>query len=469
VSKAKVYDRRGAVDNRPIEQQGIDPWEKDEAMYARLIERKDRFKRYWAGTDEFEPALFNTLDDAEELREMATDPMLYFVTGVTMERAELIALRIQCKDEHEVWLKARPAKDPKDPVRVQFMEPLFSIGVKEPTDWNVWVKVIPLPHADWEHVSEFKMPRWGDLSVNLTEGQQADVKRESNGSRLKEEELAMDFRSPSKFLLDEALFITVDFELPNVPEDVVKWLDETAWPTHDKLRERLLKWIAHLVHWKAPGMDNRRREVKAIRRAFQARMLNRLWGKFWHYWMTKCEEMKPTGKRPMTNRQLASIKALFEQMKATLNLDKPEIKFWARVHCRKCETQFNRLLPLSYEPQYDRIEDGGEVNGAIETSNHTIIKCNTCEAKAGQVLWFEEHSVIMERGVPDWFEIAQDLKEKIAALYGAVNLSDHGTPVDLEEIKPLENRLHFIEHMYIKIPADQLLWGEYDAIDERFI
>jgi hypothetical protein len=457
--KVTIYDRRGAVDDRPIEKQGLDPWDESNRAYAQLIEKQARRDRYWNGLEEFEPALFNTLDDADELREMAADPMLMFVTGVTMERAELIALRMRCKTEHEVWLKARPARKPKEPVRLQFMEPLYSIGVKEPTDWNVWVKVIPLPHADWEHVSEFKMPRYGDLSVNLTEGEQMEVKRESGGSRLKEEELAMDFRSPSKFLLDEALFITVDFELPNVPEDVIKWLEETAWPNHDAMRGRLEAWINHLVHWKAPGMDNRRREVKAVRRAFQARMLNVLWGKFWAWWTQQCEVMKPTGRRPMTNRQLASIKAMFEQMKSTLNLHKPDIKFWARVHCTHCETQFNRLLPLSYEPE--RAEGEDDIESLIETSNHEPVKCGACKQHAGVVLWFEEHSVIKERGKPDWFEIAQDLKEKIAALYKVA--------ADIDEIKPLENRLHYIEHMHIKIPADQLLWGEHDAFDARFI
>lgn len=461
-AKVTIYDRRGAVDDRPIAMQGIDPWDEAEAAYAKLIAQRDKRRRYWEGEDEFEPALFNTLDDGDDLREMATDPMLYFVTGVLIERADLENLRRTCKDEHEVWIKARPVKDPdkaKDPVSLRFIEPLYSIGVKEATDWNAWVKVVPLPHADWSHV-EWKMENFGDNSLNLTHGEQEEVRRASGGSRLKEEELAMDFRTSSKFLLDEALFITVDFELPNVPEDVVKWLDETAWPNHDRFRERLTAWITHLVHWKVPGKDNRRKEVKAIRRAFQARMLNRLWGKFWHWWIRKCDEMKPTGKRPMTNRQLASIKALFEQMKATLNLNAPLIRFWARVHCTHCSAQFNRLLPLSYEPEHERIEDGGDIESLIETSNHEPVKCGACKQHAGVVLWFEEHSVIKERGETDWFEVAQDLKEKIAALYKVA--------ADLEEVRPLENRLMFIEHMYIKIDADQLLWGEHDAIDERF-
>lgn len=463
--KVTIYDRRGAVDDRPTEQQGIDPWLEDQRAFNKHLKARDKRRRYWEGLEEFEPALFNTLDDAEELRELAADPHYMFVTSVLMERMDYLRLCAEHRnDMHQVWIKARPCKDPKkakDLVRVRFMEPLYSIGVKEPTDWNVWVKVVPLPHADWEHVSEFKMPRFGDLSVNLTEGEQMEVKRESGGSRLKEEELAMDFRSPSKFLLDEALFITVDFELPNVPQAVVDWLEETAWPNHDAFRERLEKWIAHLVHWKAPGRDNRRKETKAIRRAFQARMLNVLWGKFWNWWTVHCEAMKATGKRPMTNRQLASIKAMFEQAKATLNLPKPVIKFWARVHCTNCETQFNRLLPLSYEPEHATIEEGGDLESHIETSNHEPVKCGACKQHAGVVLWFEEHSVIKERGKPDWFEIAQDLKEKIAALYKVA--------ADIDEIKPLENRLHYIEHMHIKIPSDQLLWGEHDAFDERFI
>lgn len=458
--KVTIYDRRGAVDDRPTEQQGIDPWLEDQRAFNKYLKARDKRRRYWEGLEEFEPALFNTLDDAEELRELAADPHYMFVTSVLMERADYLRLCAEHRnDMHQVWLKARPAKDPKDPVRVRFMEPLYSIGVKEPTDWNVWVKVVPLPHADWEHVSEFKMPRFGDLSVNLTEGEQMEVKRESGGSRLKEEELAMDFRSPSKFLLDEALFITVDFELPNVPEDVIKWLDETAWPTHDQIRDRLKARIRRIIAWKVPDKDNRRKEVKAIRRNFQSRMVNRLWGKFWHWWVRKCEEMKPTGKRPMTNRQLASIKAIFEHARATLNLEKPVIKFWARVHCTNCTTEFNRLLPLSYEEQ--REEGCDDVDSFVETSNHNAVMCRTCGNETGVVLWFEEHSVINEREETDWFEVAQDLKEKIAALYRVAS--------DLDEVKPLERRLHYIEHMYIKIPADQLLWGEFDAIDSRFI
>jgi len=464
VSNAQVYDRRGAVDDRPLDQQGIDPMIGSESKILQAIEKQDRQRRYWDGLEEFEPALFNVLDDGDDLREMAADPHLMFVTGVTMERKDLIALSIKHKgDLHAMWLDARPAKDlakVKDPARLNFMEPLYSIGVKEPTDWNVWVKVIPLPHADWEHVSEFKMPRYGDLSVNLTEGEQAEVKRKSMGSRLKEEELAMDFRTSSKFLLDEALFVTVDFELPNVPEDVIEWLEDTAWPTHDAMRDWLLRRVKSLLKWKVVGKDNRRREVKALRRQFQASMLNKLWGKFWQRWTLRCEEMKLTGKRPMTNRQLASIKAIFEQTRAALNLEKPVIKFWARVHCTNCVTEFNRLLPLSYEPQHATIEEGGDLESFLETSNHEPVKCRSCEQHAGVVLWFEEHSVIMERGKPDWFEVAQDLKEKIAALYRIAS--------DVDEIKPLESRLHYIEHMHIKIPSDQLLWGEYDAIDARF-
>lgn len=455
--KVTIYDRRGAVDDRPLAKQMLDPWDEAEAAYAQLINQQDKRRRYWEGIGEFEPALFNTLDDSDDLREMATDPKLYFVTSVLIERAELENLRRNCKDEHEVWLKARPASKPKDPVRLRFIEPIYSSGVIDPTDWNVWVKVVPLPHNDWAHV-EWKMENYGDLRVNLTHGEQEEVKRESGGSRLREEELAMDFRSPSKFLLDEALFITVDFELPNVPEDVIKWLDETAWPNHDTIRDRLKVRIRRIMAWKVPNKDNRLREVKAIRRNFQSRLLNRFWGKFWTWWIRKCEEMKPTGKRPMTNRQLASIKALFEMARSTLNLEKPEIKFWARVHCTHCKTEFNRLLPLSYMEQ--RQEDEDDVDSFVETSNHNPVVCRTCGNETGVVLWFEEHSIINEREEVDWFEVAQDLKEKIEALYKVAS--------DLREIKPLENRLAFIEHMYIKIDADQLLWGEHDAIDERF-
>jgi hypothetical protein len=169
--------------------------------------------------------------------------------------------------------------------------------------------------------------------------------------------------------------------------------------------------------------------------------------------------MEPTGHRPMTNRQLASIKALFEQCKRALNLEKPEIRFWARCHCFECDTQFNRLLPIVYQDTY--VEGTNDRNGAFETNyKRLIVKCYTCENISGQVLWYEEHSVIERREETDWFEVAQDLKEKIDALYKIA--------ADVEEIKPLENRLAFIEHMYIKIPAEQLLWGEYDAIDERF-
>lgn len=418
----KIFDRRGAVDDRPAKAQGIDPWEEADRMYERHLKEQDKRRRFYAGEGEFEPAMFSTIDDADDIREMAEDPHLLFLLGEKKGKGWAPFI-----DEH---------------------------GTR-------WIKVVPMPHADWEHVEAFKMPRFGDNRVNLTEGEQMEIKRQSGGSRLKEEELAMDFRSPSKFLIDEAMFITVDFELPNVPENVLEWLEETAWPNHTRLRNRLIERLEAIMKWKVPGKDNRKREVKAIRREWQAKEVNRLWGKFWHWWVKKSEAMKPTGFRPMTNRQLASIKAVFEEFRAGMNLDKPVMRFWAKVHCLKCNTQRNQLLPLSYAPRFE--EDTEEIICLEEDGDHQKVFCKTCGTTNGMVLWFEEHTIIKADGhaEPDWFEVAQDLKEKIEALYKIA--------AEIDEIKPLESRLHHIEHLHIKIDADALLWGEHDDIDERFI
>jgi len=424
----KVYDRRGAVDDRPANTQGIDPWEEADRMYQQHLKEQDRRRRFYAGEDEFEPAMFSVVDDADDIREMAEDPYLLFLLGEKKGQGNWVPFI----DEH---------------------------GTR-------WIKVVPMPHADWEHVEAFKMPRFGDNRVNLTHGEQEEVRRASMGSRLREEEMAMDFRSPSKFLLDEATFATVDFELPNVPEDVLKWLEETAWPNHTRFRNRLFERLTHIMTWKVPGKDNRKREVKAIRRDWQAKQVNILWGKFWHWWVNKSKAMKETGHRPMTNRQLASIKAIFEEFRAGMNLDKPVMRFWAKVHCLKCNTQRNQLLPLSYAPRFEEETSVSNPKNEIiclEEKAHTEkIFCKTCGTKNGMVLWFEEHTIIKEDGhaEPDWFEVAQNLKDKIEALYKVA--------AELEEIRPLEASLHHIEHLHIKIEADALLWGEHDEIDERF-
>ena len=415
-------DRRGAHDDRPGEELGIDPLAEMDRMYDQHLREQAKLSAFYSGKGEYEPAFFDTIDDANDIREMAEDPCLLFLLGE--------------KDKGGTW--------------VPFID---QHGTR-------WIKVVPMPHEDWEHVEVFKMPRFGDNSVNLTHGEQEEVRRMSMGSRLKEEELATAFRSPSKFLLDPVMFTTVDFELPNMPQHIQEWLNDTAWPTHTKVRDRLIEHLSAIMAWKVPNQDNRKKAVKAARRVEQAKRVNRLWGKFWHWWVTKVEATKESGLKPMTNRQLASIKGVFEMFRATMNLDQPVMRFWARVHCMKCNVQSNQLLPLSYTPQY--AEGTDEIICLDESVDHEGVLCKTCGTKSGMVLWFESHTIIHEdsHGAPDWFDVAQDLKEKIASLYKIA--------ADLEEIRPLESWLHHIETLHIKLDADQLLWGEYDAIDARF-
>lgn len=422
MDKINVYDRRGANDSRPIDEQGLDPLLELDGMYEKHLRERAKIDRFWAGKGEFEPAFFDTIDDANEIREMAEDPYLLFLLGK--------------KDKKKVW---RPFIDQH--------------GTR-------WVKVVPLPHADWEHLEYFKMPRFGDNSVNLTHGEQEEIRRLSGGSRLKEDELAGDFRTSSKFLLDETMFTTVDFELPNFPQDVQRWLDDEAWPNHARLKASLTERLAEIFTYKVPGKDNRLTKVREERRAEQAKQLKALWGRFWHWWMNKCGHAKKRKvHKPMTNRQLASIKAIFEQFRAGLNLEVPVIRFWARVYCTKCNVSRNALLPLAYQPMFK--EETDEVLDLEEINDHDPVPCETCGTDSGVVLWFENHTILDGRREPDWFDIAQTLKERINALYliGA----------SIDEIKPLESRLHFIEVTHIRLDADQLLWGEYEHdIDQRF-
>lgn len=418
----EVHDRRGAQDTRPVEEQGIaNPMLEADRLYEKHLKERAKIKRFWAGEGEFEPAFFDTIDDANEIREMAEDPYLLFLMGK--------------KDKEGTW------------------KPFFD------EHGTRWIKVVPLPHADWDHLEAFKMPRFGDNSVNLTHGEQEEVRRLSGGSRLREEELSMDFRTSSKFLLDDILFTTVDFELPNFPEDVQKWLDDEAWPNHANLKASLIERLSEIFTYKVPGEDNRLIKVRAKRRAEQELRLKRLWGKFWHWWSNKCGHAKKDGRRkPMSNRQLASIKSIFEQFRAGLNLDVPVIKFWATVHCTKCQVQRSTLLPLTYQPMFK--EETDEVIGLDEINDHANIPCETCGTDSGVVLWFEDHTILDGRREPDWFDIAQTLSDKINALYSI------GASID--EIRPLESRLHFIEVTHIRMDADQLLWGEFDAIDSRY-
>ena len=420
--EVKVYDRRGAEDTRSVDQQGLDPMLEADRQYEQHLRERAKTQRFWAGEGEFEPAFFDTIDDANLIREMAEDPYLLFLLGQ--------------KDKEGTW------------------KPFFD------QHGTRWLKVVPLPHADWEHLEAFKMPRFGDNSVNITHGEQEEINRLSFGSRLKEEELSMDFRTSSKFLLDDVLFLTVDFELPNFPQDVQKWLDDEAWPNHAKLKAALIDRLAEIRDYMVPDKDNRLKEVKLERRAEQQLRLKRLWGKFWHWWSNKCGHAKKNGvNKPMSNRQLASIKSIFEQFRAGMNFEVPVIRFWARVHCTKCQVSRNTLLPLSYQPMFK--EETDEVEGLEEINDHDDIPCDTCGTKTGLVLWFEDHTILDGRREPDWFDIAQTLSDKINALYRI------GASID--EIRPLESRLHFIEVTHIRINADQLLWGEYEHdIDHRF-
>ena len=462
----QVYDRRGAAEELVMSSQGGDPLDEASHSYELHLAKQDQRRRSWEGEGEFEPAFFNTLDDAEDLREMALDPALLFQTGVTVAKKEYELLTPKFNgDTFGLWAKLRPApKNDKggydeEVIRINFFTPVCVDEYGESTTWNSWVKVSPIMYNDWGHVEEFKMPRFGDNSLSLTHGEQEEVHRMSGGSRLKEDELSGDFRTSSKFLLDDILFLTVDFELPNFPQDVQKWLDDVAWPNHDNLKAALIKRLAEIRDWKVPDKDNRLKEVKAERRAEQADQLKRRWGRFWHWWTDKCGHAKAKGRRkPMSNRQLASIKAIIEQFRSAYNYEVPVIKFWARVHCMTCNVSRGMLLPLSYQPMYE--EETDEVIGLDEINYHEKLLCETCKTETSVVLWFEDHAVLNGSREPDWFDIAQKLSDKINALYMI------GATID--EIKPLESRLHFIEVTHIRIDAHQLLWGEYDAIDSRY-
>lgn len=466
-----VYDRRGAQDARPVEQQGLDPLQELDKEYEKHLVKQDTRQRRWEGTDEFEAAFFNTLDDYLDLQEMAEDPCLYFTVGVTTSKVEFYQLSSVWKNKFELWDKLRPAprdEDGKykgDVIRINFVTPLYSIGCTEPDAWDVWVKVAPISEADWEHVEVFKMPRFGDNSVNLTMGEQEENRRKAGGSRLKEDELTGDFRTSSKFLLDDVLFTTVEYELPDFPEDVQKWLDNEAWPNHWNFKAALNERLSEILAYKVPGKDNRLKEVIAERRTEQAAQLKKLWGRFWHWWSNKCGHAKKRGARkPMTNRQLASIKAVIEAFRAGLNLEVPVIPFWARVYCTECNVSRNYLLPLTYQPLFkEKVDEDhiDEVIGLEENCDHEPIRCETCKNFTGMVLWFEDHTILEKRTTPDWFDIAQRLKTRIDGLFFI------GASID--EIAPMESYYHHIEVVHIKIDADQLLWGEYgDQIDQRY-
>lgn len=465
----QVYDRRGAAESISIEAQGVIP-DADDA-YGKHLTLQDRRQRSWEGVGEFEPAFFNTLDDGEDLREMALDPTLLFQTGITVAKKEFDLLVAKHKGHiFALWAKLRSAPrnekggHDEEVVRVNFFTPVCLTEFGESETWNSWVKVSLLMHNDWGHVEDFKMPRFGDNSVNLTHGEQAEVYRLGNGNKLKIDELAGDFRSSSKFLLDDILYLTVDYELPNFPETVRKWYEDEAKPNHIKLKARLIERLIDIKDWKVPDKDNRLKDVKAERHAAQEVQLKRLWGRFWRWWMDKCGKAKAKSRRkPMSNRQLTSIKAIFEAFRTGMNFKVPVIPFWARVHCLECHVSQERLLPLSYQPIFkEKVDDDhvDEVIGLEEVNDHAKVPCTVCKKESGVILWFEDHTVLDDHFEPDWFNIAQSLSDKINALYTI------GASID--EIKPLESRLHHIEVVYIKIDADQLLWGEHDAIDGRY-
>jgi hypothetical protein len=305
------------------------------------------------------------------------------------------------------------------------------------------------------------MPNFGDLSVNQTEGEQAEIKRQAKGSRLMEDELAGDFRSVSKFLLDDILYSTVDFELPNIPENIIQWLNNIAWPNHNRLRDRIEEMFRDMVSWQPPNMDPADPRVDGIRKARAAKEVNRMWGKFWHWWDKKCTKAKDNGQlNPMSRAQLASIKMVFHVFIKEMGFEKPVVKFWARCHCLHCEMNRNVLLPLNYQPVFETKSD--EPFTAEDVKEEKRLFCEICGTESGIVLWYEKHEILdTSHKQQDWFAIAQDLKERIDSLYAEA--------ADLEEIKPLERNLNWIEHIYLRYDADQLLWGQYEDIDERYV
>ena len=419
----RIISRRGGIEQRRAPRKArmpADPFGLEaEAAIHKEIARQGMWERYREGKGEFEPAFFCAQDDFFALQEMASDPHLRFFYG-QMTKSGWQSFW----DQHG----------------------------------NQWIKVVPHPQADFDHV-ERKMERWGDNRVNLTEGEQAEIKRRSNGNRLREEELAMDHRSPSRFGWDDLGFHTIPFDLPNLPENVEIWINESCWPKYNLLHKQLVNKLHNMIKVHKAEGDNRKREIKAQRKKEQEQMLDELWRKFWKWWMdiqgrakARAEERSDVveidgvpikhitfTQMPMTRRQVNSIKMIFEVFRKEMGFELPNIRFWADTKCTKCNTETRMLLKLDTKVAFCKI-------------------CGEITAEVGE---FETHEILDDGPPePDWWEVAENLRTQINELYAE--------GADMEEIKRLERRLHFIEVEHIKLVDHNNLFYSDHNVDERF-
>ena len=426
VEGIKIISRRSGVEEQKAPSPSADPWADVEREIHKDLERQGMWARYRAGQGEFEPAFFCTSDDYLLLQEMAADPHLRFWYG---ERTK--AGWRSFWDEHG----------------------------------NQWVKVVPHPQADHANVAE-KMARWGDHRVNLTEGEQAEIKRRSGGNRLKEEELSMDFRSISRFGWEDLGFHTVSFDLPSFPENTEHWLNDT-WDRYDRFMERLIERLAlikeHDILVTPPYVDTRIQRDEE-----REQMLNTIWKKFWKWWMDAQGRAKADAeaaalagstdddgnpleidgvpinfivqtRMALTKKQVNSLKRIIETFRVEMGLETPVMRFWAGTTCTKCDAEASKLLPMDATEAF----------------------CKLCGTMNAQVTEYEFIPIVDGRPTTDWWELAEKLRSLIAGKYA------EGAEID--EIIRLERRLHFIEVEHIKLVDANNLFYSGPAIDDRFI
>lgn len=400
--QVRVFDRRGKVERKPRPTQFELLLGAEEAIQAEIARQGVR-DRFFKGKGEFEPVLMHPFEDLDIIRDLIDDP------------------------HTRIWWGQRDPKTKK-------WSPFFNRNGER------LVKVTRGLEADIDHQRQL-FEQFGDLSISNTHGEQEEAGRKANWNKLKMDEGAMDFRSISRDLIPDCLFRVTDYELPDFPENVSRWLDHTAWPTYNHVLNWIRRELTKVAQHKAEG-DNRRKAVSAIRRAEQGSMLRAKWAAFWKQWMHKVGLAKNKGEYPpMTRKQLASIKFIIESFRVEAGLEEPVMRFWARTACTNvsCGTERYMLLNLTTKVAF----------------------CKACGQNKAEVLDFEEHGVLDE-GPPeyDWFEAAAKLQERIKLL--------EEEKAELNEIDKLRSKLMFIERIHIKLD-NNLLYSNRAAVEDRYI
>lgn len=400
IDQIRVFDRRGKVErtSRPTQTELL--LNAEEAIMAE-VERQGTRDRFFKGKGEFEPVLLHPFDDLDIIRELIEDPFT------------------------RIWWGERDRKTKK-------WTPFYNRNGER------LVKVTRGLEADLEH-QERLWDTFGDLSISNTHGEQEEAGRKANWNKLKMDEGAMDFRSISRDLVPDCLFKVTDFDLPDFPENVARWLEHEAWPTYNHVLNWIRRELTKVAQHKAEG-DNRRKAVSAIRRVEQGSMLRAKWATFWKSWMDKVGKAKNKGRYPpMTRKQLAAIKSVIEGFRVEAGLEEPVMRFWAKTVCDNCGTERSMLLTL--------------------TTKHAF--CKPCGHSKAVVLEFEQRDVLDE-GPPeyDWFEAAANLQERIRGL--------EEEKAELNEIDKLRSRLMFIERIHIKLD-NNLLYSNRAAVEDRYI